>query len=244
MLVLAGPGSGKTKVLTERIRILIEEHNVNPNQILVITFSKKAAIEMKNRFNSLLNGNSYPVNFGTFHSVFYQILKNHKNYNLDSILTEKDKISIISEIGFNLKIEKASSPSWQKEIIKMISAYKNNGEDYLSCLYISDKEKEDFIKLYKYYMNECRLNNKLDYDDMILECLDMFMKHESILRVWREYFKYILVDEFQDINESQYKILRLLAGDNKNIFCVGDISIVDKIRRIKRGAYYSCEKVA
>lgn len=222
MLVLAGPGSGKTKVLTERIRILIEQHNVKPNEILVITFSKKSAQEMKNRFISLINGANYQVNFGTFHSIFYQILKHHKQYTLESILKDNEKLSIISEIGFNLKINNYNYSSWQLSIVKMISGYKNNGEDYLSSLAISDSEKNDFLRVYASYKKECRINNKLDFDDMILECLDMFMKHESILKIWREYFKYILVDEFQDINESQYKVLRLLAGDDKNVFCVGD----------------------
>ena len=247
MLVLAGPGSGKTKVLTERIRVLIEEENIEPNSILVITFSKKAAVEMKNRFEYLTNNRGYPVNFGTFHAVFYHIISHHNNFTNGNIITQKEMRQYIADVGITLGIEKASYASWQNDILKKISEYKNFGDDYITnqlSLVMDEKEITQFKEIYTKYQNRCCSEEKIDFDDMIIMCRKLFLKHESVLRMWQGYYKYILVDEFQDINDAQYDILRLLAGNNRNVFAVGDISIVDKIRRIKRGAYYSCEKVA
>lgn len=225
MLVLAGPGSGKTRVLCERIRVLIEKYNVIPEEILVITFSKKAALEMKYRFNHLTKLNNYPVNFGTFHAVFYNILKESFNYSSSSIITERERLEYIKEIGINLNIDKSINLAWQKDMLSMISDYKNLGEEVFSANgyeSLEHTDKEMFKKIYDLYIKKCQNDEKIDFDDMILLCKNLLYKHESLLRKWKERYRFILVDEFQDINNSQYEVLRLLAGDERNVFCVGD----------------------
>jgi len=225
MMVLAGPGSGKTRVLTERIRVLIEKYKVSPDEILVITFSKKAAKEMQNRFISLTGNKNYPVNFGTFHSVFFAIIRFYYHYSTDSILTDKEKCRILESIGKRLGIEKATYLSWQEEMISYISMYKNHGEEMFKFNLpgLSILEEIDLFRMvYDEYNRLNREESKIDYDDMILICYQLLYKHESVLKLVKERYKYILVDEFQDINLLQYKILRLIAGDDKNLFCVGD----------------------
>lgn len=223
MLVLAGPGSGKTKVLTERILYLIEEKGIRPDEILVITFSQKAARQMQSRFIALTKGQSYPVNFGTFHAIFYHILMHHHNFSKECILTDRNKQEYIMEIGLRAGCSKATSRSWQNEMLEYISAYKNLGESFLEGdLLLNDGNKEDFINIYNMYIEKCHIEEKLDFDDMIIMCRELLYKHESILRIWQESYKYFLVDEFQDINEAQYDVLRLLAGDSMNVFAVGD----------------------
>lgn len=219
MLVLAGPGSGKTKVLTCRIKVLIEEKNISPENILVITFSKKAAIEMQQRFSKLTYPKSYPVNFGTFHSVFYKILRSTDKYSDISILTTREKQQYIMSIGEAYGIGKASFLSWQEDILSKISYRKN-----VSCkeTNFEQDEENELIMLLDAYDKKCKEEGKIDFDDILLYCRDLLYKHENILRKWQNVYKYILIDEFQDINDVQYDILRLLAGDRRNVFCVGD----------------------
>lgn len=217
MLVLAGPGSGKTKVLTERIRVLIEDNNIAPENILVITFSQKAALEMRQRFNRLAYPKSYPVNFGTFHSIFYRILKSFEKYSDISIISSKDKCKFIMEIGEAMGIERASYFDWQNDILTKISYVKNNNIDDNDEIY-----NDHFREIIDKYKNKCISDRKIDFDDILILCREELYKHEMALRKWQSIYKYILVDEFQDINSIQYDILRLLAGDKRNVFCVGD----------------------
>ena len=224
MLVLAGPGSGKTKVLTERILYLIEEKGIRPDEILVITFSQKAARQMQLRFFALTKGQSYPVNFGTFHAIFYHILMHHQNFSKECILTDKNKQEYIMEIGIRAGCSKATSRSWQNEMLEYISAYKNIGKSFLDedNFLLTDGTREDFINIYNMYVEKCHIEEKLDFDDMIIMCRDLLYKHESILKKWQRNYRYFLVDEFQDINEAQYDVLRMLAGNEMNVFAVGD----------------------
>lgn len=227
MLVLAGPGSGKTHLLVERIRIMIEEKSVAPDSILVITFSKKSALEMQNRFNLRVEKKPYPVTFGTFHAVFYDILKHYNNYSKESILTEKQKIQIIDHgDGSGGKNQIANCDTEQLQTVAdNISAYKNFGEEFFTKSagkYMTIEEQDEFCDVFGKYCDRCRQLGKLDFDDMVLQVRELFMKHESILRQWQKKYRYFLVDEFQDINDAQYDVLRLLAGDEMNVFAVGD----------------------
>ena len=227
MLVLAGPGSGKTHVLVERIRIMIEEADIRPENILVITFSRKSAREMQARFIQRVKGRSYPVTFGTFHAVFYNILKDH-DPDTSNLISEDQKHNLIEQA-----IHKSGAYSFQAmsdddiEIVAgLVSALRNLGDDFYKGGYAGEYMNEDMKKelnaLCDMYGTLCQQEGVLDFDDMILRCRVLLYKHEGVLRKWRERYRYILVDEFQDINDGQYDVLRLLAGDEKNVFAVGD----------------------
>lgn len=223
MLVLAGPGSGKTKVLTERVRFLIEERHIPPDEILVITFSQKAALEMRQRFFGLIKNKGYPVNFGTFHAVFFHILKHYGSYQENSILTPIQKRSYLEEAGRSLQIPEAGDPAWQLEQLSKISRYKNAGENPEVCCFLPDDERAgQFLQVYEAYRRRCREEGTLDFDDMLIECLKLLQGNPAILKRWQETYRYLLVDEFQDSNPIQYEIVKLLAGFSCNLFAAGD----------------------
>lgn len=226
MLVLAGPGSGKTFVLTNRIKSLIEESFVPPDNILVITFSKAAAQSMQHRFNALCNVR-YPVTFGTFHAVFFHILTYHGLYSKDGILDTKTKYKYIKRVGQLLKISKASDWSWQKDMLEKISCYKNVGDVFFtedSQSPMDEDEISEFNAVFGEYQKLCRENRVLDFDDMVYECRELLLKNEGVRCFWQGKFRYILIDEFQDINMAQYDVLRLICSTENygNIFAVGD----------------------
>ncbi len=227
MLVLAGPGSGKTHLLVERIRIMIEEKHIPPEHILVITFSKKAARQMQKRFEKRVAPASYPVTFGTFHAVFYHILKEYKPQT-PRLITEEEQMIYVRQA---VKTCQAQSDFFSTEenteiIIGLMGAYKNFGEDVYenndTARDLDLAERDEFKHIFEEYDSLCRQNDLIDFDDMILNCRAILYKHESILRRWQSIYRYFLVDEFQDINDAQYDILKLLAGDEKNVFAVGD----------------------
>lgn len=225
MLVLAGPGSGKTFTLVERIRNLIENEGINPHKILVITFSKKAALEMQARFNNLIKDKCYPVTFGTFHAIFYHILKCHKNYSKDSILTPKQKRNYLGYIAKKHNLNELLIESVMEDYLSKISYFKTSNlteNEKIEYLALDDNEKSKFLLVYKEYIKYCKEDNKIDFDDMLYQCLFLLKSNKKILNEWQNVYKYFLVDEFQDINDVQYEVLKLLAGDEFNIFAVGD----------------------
>lgn len=219
MLVLAGPGSGKTFVITRRIRNLIEEKKVSPDKILVITFTKNSAEEMKARFDSLM-GASMPVSFGTFHAIFFYMLRSCYGYDAGSIVREKEKKQYLKRIidGFGIDEE---IYTYESQILSDISRIKNFGSNPYEAgvKYVSD---EIFGRIYEEYASALKENHKLDFDDMVLECRNMLLNNHAELVRWRENYKYILIDEFQDINPMQYEVVRLLARPSNNLFIVGD----------------------
>lgn len=221
MLVVAGPGSGKTAVITGRTLNLCEQMGVNPLNILVITFTKAAAIQMKERFAALSKGNYSQVSFGTFHSVFFTILKSAYNYQNSNILREEERYFIIKELIDRFAIEYED----EKEMVGLISSEISlvKGEmiapDNYSSVNIS---ASDFRKIYKEY-NEILMKKRLiDFDDMLVRCYHLLKNNKEILKVWQNRFKYILIDEFQDINLVQYLIVKMLAQPENNLFIVGD----------------------
>ena len=229
MLVIAGPGSGKTLVITHRILNLIHEKKVNPQNILVITFTKAAALEMQNRFYALAGkdnpGDFYPVTFGTCHAIFFQIIKLVKDIQAKDILKAYEKCSMMEEIlsdALNV-MQSQFTPSMElaQKILSEISKVKNTGLDYQKweSAYCSQAE---FIFLYESYQKECTRQGKIDFDDMLLLCLELLRTKKSLLEKCRSMFTYILVDEFQDINAVQYEIIKLLGAKHQNVFVVGD----------------------
>lgn len=221
-MVLAGPGSGKTTVITHRIKNLIEKAEVRPENILVVTFTKAAAISMQKRFSTLMNGGKGQlVTFGTFHSVFYKILKKSRRYEATEILSERQKTDYIREIIGRYGISSNDISELSQNIINDIGNIKGNmlnAQEYEpSCC-----KKEDFIKVYNAYNLELKKDGKMDFDDILRECYLLLCENHTILEQWRELYKYILIDEFQDINRIQMNIIELLASPLNNIFVVGD----------------------
>ena len=224
-LVLAGPGSGKTLTIVNRIRRLIEECKVRPEEILVITFTKYAAWEMKNRTRSICGPSSYAVTFGTFHGIYYGILKWAYRLNQSNLLSDEEKYRILREIlpgiDWDQEPEADEEKDYLQELAIEIGNVKNNCmdiEEYEPVKYTTEK----FRKLYRTYEETKKKYRKIDFEDMLIQCRDLFMKRPDILKKWQEKFQYILVDEFQDVNQAQYDVVRMLAAPQDNLFVVGD----------------------
>lgn len=259
MLVLAGPGSGKTFVMVQRILNLIHEKHVKPENILVISFSKASALELKQRFekqfqkfsytdihinNSHIVNNQFQsksksqrdhfadtkVNFSTFHACFFHILKETYHYSASDIITEKQKRELLKTVLKNPIFESKANEIAKKPVevkenitekiedyLQKISYYKNKDTKEMK-----EKESLQFQQIFQAYNQEMHSMHKLDFDDMGLLCLQLFIKEPKILEKWQDKFPYILIDEFQDINMVQFRIIQLLAGKRENLFVVGD----------------------
>ncbi|MCM1039151.1 MAG: ATP-dependent helicase [Ruminococcus sp.] len=234
--VLAGPGSGKTFVLTRRIRYLIEHDKADPAAILVITFTKAAALEMQQRFGRLMKENCPPVSFGTFHAIFYHILKQNGQYRQYTLITETEKRKLLLQI---LKMPQSALLSGNDKIeylLRAISRLKNtetiqdketaetvkSGKENPQTSTDGPFSEEELHRIYEEYGRFMEEFHKLDFDDMALHCLRMFKECPQILTLWQKRYQYIMVDEFQDINPVQYEIVKLLAAPQDNLFIVGD----------------------
>lgn len=221
MLVLAGPGSGKTLVITERTKHLITEYGVNPANILVITFTRAAATEMKERFLRLMSGKSYPVTFGTFHAVFFAILKHAYNYRAENIVREEQRMSCMRELIKRHHLEFEDEAEFAAAILGEIGLVKNTGIQ-VANYYSTNCAEEMFRKLYNEYHEYLYQHRLIDFEDMLVYTWELFKERKDILGAWQKKYQYILIDEFQDINQMQFEIVKLLAGDRQNIFAVGD----------------------
>ena len=263
MMVLAGPGSGKTTVITHRIKRLLEA-GVDPSGILVITFTKAAATEMKERFLRLAReedekrkqaeqraggsrtgaekpffGTADPglrrreacgtsleaagsrVSFGTFHSVFYHILKWAYRFPAGNVISGEEKRQYFKKFLDESEMEVEDEAEFISSIINEISYVKGERLD-LKYYYSQNCPEEWFKKLYDGYDEMLKTTGKIDFDDMLVMCHELFTERKDILASWQKKFKYILVDEFQDINLLQYQVVRMLALPENNLFIVGD----------------------
>ena len=220
-LVIAGPGSGKTTVLTNRIKFLIEEHHVAPEEILVITFSKAAALEMRTRFYSICEDSFYPVTFGTFHSVFFQIIHTQYHYNTSHILTLQKKRELMRLALRRSHIIDFPENELVDTLLKEVAYYKNTNE---RCDFKSDTNinRDMWLKAYRQYRDLQIAENKIDFEDMLLIVRNLFRKNREVLTHFRSMYKYILIDEYQDINDIQYDCVRMLAGERANLWVCGD----------------------
>lgn len=223
IMVLAGPGSGKTLVITRRIEYLIQQHKVKPEEILVVTFTKAATAEMRERFLRLMEGKHLPVTFGTFHGIYYGILKWAYSLKAENILSEEEKAAMIKEAAES--VEEELDIDDEKEFLSGISAeigsIKNNRIDPNS-FESNQCPNHVFRQIYTEYETIRNRRRKLDFDDMLVLCYDLFVKRPDILKKWQERYAYILIDEFQDINQVQYDVIRMLAAPQNNLFIVGD----------------------
>ncbi len=220
MLVLAGPGSGKTLVITERTKYLIEECGIDPAQILVITFTKAAATEMKRRFQRKMN-RSCPVTFGTFHAVYFAILKHAYNYSADNIAREEQRYQCMIEIIAKEHLTYEDETEFITSLLGEISLVKNSGIQ-IANYYSKNCAETVFRKVYREYHEFLYKNRLIDFDDMLVYTKELFEQRPDILAAWQNKYRYILIDEFQDINRIQYDIIKMLAGERKNLFIVGD----------------------
>ena len=224
-MVLAPPGSGKTLIVTERTRYLIEESGVRPDQILVITFTRYAAREMKERFERLTAGKNYPVTFGTFHSIFYGILKCAYGIGANNLMSEKESSVLLQEVLDQTDIE--STPEVEdedelvRELLREVGMVKN-GLYHLKDFHSKYLTQDEFAEVFRSYEHQKKELKKFDFDDMLVQCYALFRKKPEILQGWQKRFQYILIDEFQDINRVQYEVIRMLAAPRYNLFVVGD----------------------
>lgn len=226
MMLLAGPGSGKTTTMTKRVVSLLENYHVNPANILVVTFTKAAAREMKERFEKLcmdsgIAQNYKQVTFGTFHGVFYGILRHAYRLTGKNIISEEQRFDMLRELVYRQRIEIEDEKEFFEGLVQEISEVKNSRIP-LEHYYSKNCPDEVFRKIYTSYVTICRQSRLLDFDDMLLYCYDLLTQRPDILAGWQKKFQYILVDEFQDINKLQYDIVKMLAAPENNLFIVGD----------------------
>ena len=220
-MVLAGPGAGKTYVITNRVKALIDEYGVKPEQILVVTFSKAAAVEMKERFEMLTGGQRLPVRFGSFHSVFFLILRLAYHYVVKDIATPALKYRFLEEILNETGYEVDDKKEFLSDIEKEISRVKGEGIE-IDCYFSSACSAEIFQKMYRGYQEKLQRHRCLDFDDMVVYTYQLLKEREDIRRRWQAQFRYLLIDEFQDINRLQYETVCMLAEPENNLFIVGD----------------------
>ena len=218
--VFAGPGSGKTYVIVHRIRQLINGQGIDPSHILVITFTKAAALEMQERFFRLMEPERPPVRFGTFHAVFYHILKQSAQYRDYVIITETERRKLIRQIIHMHKRFACLQEEDMDSIIASLSAYKTSS--VIKPLPVQKIGEEDILFLIKEYASYLREFKQMDFDDILCHCYDLLTTQPDILARWQKQFAYILIDEFQDISPKQYEIIRLLTAPEDNLFIVGD----------------------
>ena len=224
-MVLAPPGSGKTLIVTERTRYLIEESGVRPDQILVITFTRYAAREMKERFERLTAGKNYPVTFGTFHSIFYGILKCAYGIGANNLMSEKESSVLLQEVLDQTDIESTPEVEDEEELVRELLrevGMVKNGLYHLKDFHSKYLTQDEFAEVFRSYEHQKKELKKFDFDDMLVQCYALFRKKPEILQGWQKRFKYILIDEFQDINRVQYEVIRMLAAPRYNLFVVGD----------------------
>ncbi len=224
-MVLAPPGSGKTLIVTERTRYLIEESGLRPDQILVITFTRYAAREMKERFERLTAGKNYPVTFGTFHSIFYGILKCAYGIGANNLMSEKESSVLLQEVLDQTNIESTPEVEDEEELVRELLrevGMVKNGLCHLKDFHSKYLTQDEFAEVFRSYEHQKKELKKFDFDDMLVQCYALFRKKPEILQGWQKRFQYILIDEFQDINRVQYEVIRMLAAPRYNLFVVGD----------------------
>ena len=219
LMVLAGPGSGKTFVITHRIKYLIEGPGINPAHILVVTFSRAAAKEMKDRFEKLYSKS--PVTFGTFHSVFFNLLKTAYGFNSEQIASDELRYTLIKELIKRNSIENEDINTLAGNLLNEIALVKQDNIS-IKNYYSNSISSDTFKKIYSDYESELEARGKLDFEDMLSLTYELLSERSDILKAVQNRYRYILVDEFQDINFLQYNIIKLMAGEKQNITVVGD----------------------
>lgn len=227
LLILAGAGSGKTSVLTTKVAYLIEEKGIDPRNIVAITFTNKAAKEMKERIIKLVGNRGYDIQISTFHSFGLRIIKENyerlgyeKNF---TIIDSDDSLTVIKKLLKDMNIDTTRcNPKFVKNQISSAKNEMVTPEKYSSL--VNDEISDITYKAYKKYQETLLRNNSLDFDDLLIKPIELFSKHPDVLQQYQELFKYIFIDEYQDTNEAQYLLSKMISAKYKNICVVGDDS--------------------
>jgi len=227
LLILAGAGSGKTSVLTTKVAYLIEEKGVDPRNIVAITFTNKAAKEMKERIIKLVGTKGYDIQISTFHSFGLRIIKENyerlgyeKNF---TIIDSDDSLTVIKKLLKDMNIDATRcNPKFVKNQISSAKNEMVTPEKYQSL--VNDEISDITYKVYKKYQETLLRNNSLDFDDLLIKPIELFSKHPDVCGQYQELFKYIFIDEYQDTNEAQYLLSKMISAKYKNICVVGDDS--------------------
>ncbi len=226
VLILAGAGSGKTRVLTHRVAYLIDECNVNPWNIMAITFTNKAAGEMRERVDKIVGFGAESIWVSTFHSSCTRILRRYADKlgyrNNFTIYDTDDSKVLMKDILKRYQLE--TTQLKQRQIMNMISKCKDNlvSPEQYSLTAGNDYVKSRVSKAYIEYQNALKKNNAFDFDDLIMKTVELFKKNSDVLEYYQDRFKYIMVDEYQDTNSAQFELIRLLSEKNRNLCVVGD----------------------
>lgn len=227
LLILAGAGSGKTSVLTTKVAYLIEEKGIDPRNIVAITFTNKAAKEMKERIIKLVGPKGYDIQISTFHSFGLRIIKENyerlgyeKNF---TIIDSDDSLTVIKKLLKDMNIDTTRcNPKFVKNQISSAKNEMVTPEKYSSL--VNDEISDITYKAYKKYQETLLRNNSLDFDDLLIKPIELFSKHPDVCGQYQELFKYIFIDEYQDTNEAQYLLSKMISAKYKNICVVGDDS--------------------
>lgn len=220
-ICIAGPGSGKTTVIVSRLRYMLKYYNISPSSILVVTFTKEAAQNMHSRFTSHKTGQNTPITFSTFHSIFYNMLKTDSSFESHTILSDEKALVILKTILQGRNNILASNNDILRQIFHEISKFKS------SLIPISEfnpsiLSREQFYNIYSEYSAHLSEYRLIDFEDILLKTYELFLSKPAFLMYWQNRFKYILIDEFQDINPIQFNIIKMLAYPHNNLFAVGD----------------------
>lgn len=221
MLVLAGPGSGKTTVIIHRVKYLLETYQVPASSILVITFTKAAAMEMKERFLALGTERGQGVTFCTFHSLFFRILRRAYGYGVGQVLGEEEKWNVLRRILREIEVETNDEDEYIRNFLSELSRMKNDLID-LQHYHSMGFPEDEFKQMYKKYDAYKAREEKIDFDDMMTHCYELLTTDKEALELWQKQFSYILIDEFQDSNCAQCECIKRLALPENNLFAVGD----------------------
>ena len=224
MLVLAGAGSGKTRVLTSRVAWLVQHYGVSPHAILAVTFTNKAAGEMRGRIEALLNTSAAPLWIGTFHGIAHRLLRRHwRDVGLPQafqIIDAEDQVRSIRKLIKSMELDESR---WvPKEVMWFINARKDEGLRAHAIKRNGDSVQEQMIELYSRYQDQCDRNGAVDFAELLLRAYELWRDHPDVLQHYRDRLRHVLVDEFQDTNVIQYLWLKLLAGPDGVPFAVGD----------------------
>ena len=220
-MAIGTPGSGKTRVITERVRYLVDEKGISGNNILVITFTRAAAMEMKARYAKSCTASKGRVTFGTFHAIFFAILRQAYNYSSENIIREDVKRQILKELIQQKELEIQDENDFISDVEGEISRVKGDGID-IAHYYSNCCPDDVFREIFHKYNQILERNRLIDFDDMLVCCYELFAERKDILALWQKQYPFILIDEYQDINRIQYEVVKLLAKPYDNLFVVGD----------------------